>query len=144
MSISMAIYDRLDTDQWTRCWLTCRAEHEGAFKALLDAVATGSQFLYVPVGKIVISSLSEAQILLLIKGHDDLVYRHGGDSVCVLEDLFYGVNDALALIAPNAQSQRLVAINLSMSDPDLLDRLEKEIGRHPILNYVPIEFEDSA
>jgi len=140
MSISMADFDAADTSGWAHCWVTCRAEHEDALKALLNAATRGGQFLYMPVGQIVVSDLSEEQVSLLIERREDLIYPDNSGSVYVLEDLWKFVEDTVARIAPNATRQRLVAVNLSLSDPTMINKLRTGLEKHPKLHYAPIEF----
>ena len=139
MSISMATYDALDTSMWKHCWITVKEQHEDALNTLLDAVTKGSQFLAIPVGEIVLSGLSEGQILQLIEGRDDLIYRGDFDSVYVLQGLWYAVEEAVTKIAPNAIHQRLIAVKLSFSDPHMIEKLRTELGSNPSLNYTEIE-----
>jgi hypothetical protein len=78
----------MDTSEGAaRCWVTIRPEHEAAFTALLNALTAGGLYLAIPIGEIVLSGLSEAQISRLIAGRDDLIYRNGFDKLCILQGL---------------------------------------------------------
>jgi len=123
--------------------VTFKEQHEDAFKALLNAATEGGQYLYIPVGEIVLSGLSEEQASLLIERCPDLVYRDGFHSVHVLEDLLYGVEDTISEVAPDAYRHRLIAFNLHLSDPIMIDKLRAELEKHPTLHYAPIEFGES-
>ncbi len=141
--MSMAAYDAMDTSGWSHCWVTFKEQHEDAFKALLNAATEGGQFLYIPVGEVVLSGLSEDQILLLIEGREDLIHLEDLDSVRVLEDLWYAVEEAVMQIAPDATRQGLVAVSLSVSERRMIDKLRAELEKHPTLHYAPIEFGES-
>jgi len=131
MLISMAAFDAVDTSKWiTDIWVTIKDQHEDALTTLLDAVTSDSQYFYITVGEIVLSGLSEDQIYELRDGREDLIYRDDFDSVYVLEDLWDEVKDAAAKIAPNATRQRLIAVNLSLADPQMIDKLRTELANH--------------
>ena len=141
MLISMAAFDARDTSQWTtHCWITIKEQHEDDLKALLDAVTSDSEYFYIDIGEILLSGLTEDQILLLIERGEDMFYRDDFDSVYVLEDLWHAAEHVAAQIAPDAKRQRLLAADLSFSDPNLIERLRTELSGHKLLNYTEIEF----
>ena len=140
MLISMADYDALDTSSWSYCWVTVREHHEDALNTLLDTVTEGGQYFYIPVGEILLSGLSDDQILALIERGEDLFYRDDFGSVYLLEDLWHVAKDVVTNIAPDATRQHLIAVNLSFSDPQIIDKLRTELSGHPALSYAEIEF----
>ena len=141
MLISMAAFDARDTSQWTtHCWITIKEQHEDDLKALLDAATSDSEYFYIGIGEILLSGLTEDQISLLIERGEDLFYRDDFDSVYLLEDLWHVAKDVVAQIVPNAAPQRLIAVDLSFSDPLVIEKLRTELSGHPSLNYAEIEF----
>ena len=140
MLISMAAYDETDTSAWSHCWVTIKEQHEDALTTLLNEITEGGQYFYIAIGEIVLSGLSENQISTLIEGGDDLFYRDDHDSVYLLEDLWHVAKDVVAQIAPDASRQRLIAVNLSFSAPEMIEKLRTELSGHRALNYVEIEF----
>jgi hypothetical protein len=140
MLISMAAYDATDTSSWGHCWVTIKEQHEDALNTLLDAITSDSQYFYIAIGEILLSGLSEGQISLLIEGHEDLFYRDDFDSVYVLDDLWHVAEDVVTQIAPDATRQRLIAVNLSFSDPQMVEKLRVELNGHLRLNETEIEF----
>ncbi len=137
----MAAYDARETSQWTtHCWITIREQHEHDLKALLDTVTSDSEYFYIAIGEILLSGLTEDQILLLIDRGEDMFYRDDFDSVYVLEDLWHAAEHVAAQIAPNAAIRHRIAINLCFADPHMIDKLRTELAGHPSLDYVEIEF----
>ena len=71
MPISPDIIEAIETEHCAHCWVTVRPEHEPAFRALVDTVAAGRQFLYTPVSEIHLHGLSDVQQAELIAGRED-------------------------------------------------------------------------
>jgi hypothetical protein len=135
-----AAMETFDFDLPEQCFVTIRREHEEAFRALLATVTAGTKFSYIDMGEILVSGLSEDQIFRLMDGQEDLIYRDDFDSVWVLEELWDDAKELVAEIAPTADIQRLVEVELSFADPQTIDRLRTELNGHALLNYTEIEF----
>jgi hypothetical protein len=132
--------ETFDFDLPEQCCVTIRREHEEAFRALLTTVTAGTKSSYIDMGEVLVSGLSEDQILRLMDGQDDLIYRDDFASVWVLEELWDDAKELVAEIAPTADIQRLVEVELSFADPQTIDRLRTELNGHALLNYTEIEF----
>lgn len=122
------------------CWVAIRREHELAFRALLNTVTVGGEFRSTLVGEIHLHGLSDVEQAELLKGREDLIYRHDHGAVFVLEGLWDEVEEAVTRIASTATIQHRIAINLSFADPNMIDKLRTELSGHPSLNCVEIEF----
>jgi hypothetical protein len=132
--------ETFDFDLPEQCCVTIRREHEEAFRALLTTVTAGTKSSYIDMGEVLVSGLSEDQILRLMDGQDDLIYRDDFASVWVLEELWDDAKELIAEIAQAAIIQRLVEVALSFTHARLIERLGTELRSHPVLNYVEIDF----